>query len=489
VVLGSTAVVMAYDSGDMNCDGVVDNGDCTVMALAMTDPGGYAAAYPNCTVGNADLNGDGLIDCVDFPLFIAAVALTSPGGCGFMDCPLQPDAIFAVGSGPEPDVKPELACSQASTTCLVVWQASSPPLIASIWGRMAGIDGVAFGEPFRISAAATNQQTPSVEHDPVRNRFLVVWQSEYELNPADNDIYARFIPISGPDPSEPPFPVSTAFDHQFSPRLAYAPGVDEFLVVWTSDDFTNPYKIVGRRVYADGSGFPTGDLILSEGPQHRHGGALAWDDLNSRYILAYTRFETSTAEDVWLRRISWSGAQIGIETGIAAWPGAESLVDLDVFHGAPLVAWLGGDRAYARWVDSDGLPAGPPLDLTDGGTGVAHESSVACDEHGAGCRVAWGWYDTTSGFTWDIFDRQVSTNGSLGPIEVIRMSPVSLDLYSFRPRAEAVNGSIMRVWSQETPPGSGSNTYDIHGRVFRALLFDDGFESGDTLWWTATVGD
>lgn len=79
VVLGSVATGMAYDPGDMGCDGVIDESDCPVMALAMTDPDGYAAAYPTCPVENADLNGDGLIDCVDFPLFVAAVQQTSPG--------------------------------------------------------------------------------------------------------------------------------------------------------------------------------------------------------------------------------------------------------------------------------------------------------------------------------------------------------------------------------------------------------------------------
>lgn len=488
VVLASAASVMAFDPGDMNCDGVIDSNDCPVMYLAMTDPDGYAAAHPSCPVDNADLNGDGLIDCVDFPLFVAAVAQTSPGGCGFMGCPLQPDAIFAVGDGPDQDVSPDVACSDVSMKCLVVWPAESPTS-ASIWGRLTGADGIAFGEPFQISTATTIQSNPSVEHDPVRNRFLVVWSHEYELNPSDTDIYARFIPIAGPDPGELPFPISTTTDQQLVPRLAYAPGADEFLVVWTNDDFTNPYKIVGRRVLADGSGSATGDLILSEGPQPRYSAALAWDDLNSRYILAYNRSETATDADVWLRRISWSGAQIGVETGIAAWPGAEDLISLDVHNGSPLVAWRGNDRAYARWVGADGLPTGPPLDLTDGETGSAHETAVACDDQGAGCRVLWMWFDGTSGVDWDIVDRRVSANGSLGPINEVRKSPPGHALPSFVPDVAAVNGRFMRVWAQTTPVLSGWNTYDIHARVFRALLFDDGFESGDTVWWSATVGN
>jgi hypothetical protein len=457
------------------------------MSLAMTDPDGYGAAYPGCPVENADLNGDGFIDCVDFPLFVAAVNQTSPGGCGFMDCPLQPEAIFAVGDGPDPDYEPDVACSEASATCLVVWQMDSSGAW-TIWGRFAGAAGVAFGEPFQISTATSNQASPRVGHDPVRNRFLVVWSLEYAPNPSDTDIYARFIPIAGPDPGELPFAISTTVDRQTMPRLAYAPGVDEFLVVWTSDDQANPMTIVGRRVLADGSGFATNDLILSQGPQHRSGPALAWDESNSRYILAYNRTESTTGADVWLRRMSWSGAQIGVETGIAAWPGAEEMISLDVLDGAPIVVWVGSEKVYARWADGDGLPAGPPLDLTDGGAGNTGETAVACDGLGAGCRVAWMWFDS-NGFAWDILDRRVSMDGTLGSIDEVRRSPATHPLYAYAPEIAVVKGQFMRVWAQTTPPGSGSNAFDIHARVFRDLLFDDGFESGDTLWWSATVGN
>ncbi|MEX1287725.1 MAG: hypothetical protein AB1Z57_07300 [Acidimicrobiia bacterium] len=485
VVLGSITSGMAFEPGDMNCDGVVDEFDCPVMALAMTDPDGYAATYPTCPVENADLNGDGLIDCVDFPLFVAVVGQTSANGCGFMDCPLQPDAIFAVGDGPGPDYEPAVACSESSTTCLVVWQTDPSNISFSIWGRFVGLDGIAFGAPFQISTEATVHESPDVGYDPVRNRFLVAWSSEYAPNPIDTDIRARFIPMGGPDPTELPFPISTTTDRQTAPRLAYAPGADEFLVVWTSDDQTNPNTIVGRRVLADGSGFATGDLTLSQGTQHRIGPALAWDDANSRYILAYNRIESATGADVWLRRISWSGAQIGVETGIAAWPGAEEFVSVDVLDGAPLVTWVGGNRAYARWADSDGLPVGPPLDLTDGAIGSTGETSVACGGAGGGCRAVWMWVDAGGG-AWNIVDRRVSSTGGLGPIADVRRSPPGFPLSAFAQEVTVANGSFVRVWTQANPAGSGLNTFDIHARVFQTLLFRDGFESGDTLWWSAT---
>src|SRR5205823_6441154 len=44
---------------DVNCDGRVNNFDIDPFVLALTDPAGYQAAFPNCPIVNADANGDG----------------------------------------------------------------------------------------------------------------------------------------------------------------------------------------------------------------------------------------------------------------------------------------------------------------------------------------------------------------------------------------------------------------------------------------------
>ena len=59
--------------GDMNCDGVVNNFDIDPFVLALTDPGGYSAAYPDCNVYNADLDFDALITNFDIQPFVACL--------------------------------------------------------------------------------------------------------------------------------------------------------------------------------------------------------------------------------------------------------------------------------------------------------------------------------------------------------------------------------------------------------------------------------
>ncbi|MBK8914407.1 MAG: hypothetical protein IPM64_07355 [Phycisphaerales bacterium] len=63
--------------GDMNCDGAVNNFDIDPFVLALIDPAGYAAAFPDCTP-SGDMNNDSRFDNFDIDPFVACVIL---GGC------------------------------------------------------------------------------------------------------------------------------------------------------------------------------------------------------------------------------------------------------------------------------------------------------------------------------------------------------------------------------------------------------------------------
>lgn len=60
--------------GDLNCDGAVDFGDIDPFVLALTDPAGFAARYPNCPATNGDFNGNGRVDFGDIDPFVALLA-------------------------------------------------------------------------------------------------------------------------------------------------------------------------------------------------------------------------------------------------------------------------------------------------------------------------------------------------------------------------------------------------------------------------------
>jgi len=57
--------------GDLNCDGAVNNFDIDPFVLALSDPPGYAAAYPSCDRFGADIDGDGDVTNFDIDPFVA----------------------------------------------------------------------------------------------------------------------------------------------------------------------------------------------------------------------------------------------------------------------------------------------------------------------------------------------------------------------------------------------------------------------------------
>ncbi len=59
--------------GDMNCDGVISVGDINGFVLALTDPDGYAAAFPDCDAARADLTFDGNVSVADINPFVDAL--------------------------------------------------------------------------------------------------------------------------------------------------------------------------------------------------------------------------------------------------------------------------------------------------------------------------------------------------------------------------------------------------------------------------------
>jgi len=62
--------------GDLNCDGAVNNFDIDAFVLALTNPTGYKARYPDCDITNADVNGDHAVNNFDIDPFVRL--LTQP---------------------------------------------------------------------------------------------------------------------------------------------------------------------------------------------------------------------------------------------------------------------------------------------------------------------------------------------------------------------------------------------------------------------------
>ena len=69
---GSTYMFMLWRTGDMNCDGTVNNFDIDAFICAMANgQAHYDLVYPDCNFFNADIEGDGSVSNFDIDPFIA----------------------------------------------------------------------------------------------------------------------------------------------------------------------------------------------------------------------------------------------------------------------------------------------------------------------------------------------------------------------------------------------------------------------------------
>ncbi len=56
--------------GDLNCDGLINNGDIDPFVLALTDTAAYVLIFPDCDPYLADCNDDGWINNADIDPFV-----------------------------------------------------------------------------------------------------------------------------------------------------------------------------------------------------------------------------------------------------------------------------------------------------------------------------------------------------------------------------------------------------------------------------------
>jgi hypothetical protein len=57
-------------AGDTNCDGAVNVFDIDPFVMALTDPAGYASAFPTCEISAADTDGNGEVNVFDIDPFV-----------------------------------------------------------------------------------------------------------------------------------------------------------------------------------------------------------------------------------------------------------------------------------------------------------------------------------------------------------------------------------------------------------------------------------
>jgi hypothetical protein len=366
---------------------------------------------------------------------------------------------------------PSVAYNWKHHEYLVVWHDKWAIGTRDIRAARLSDTGQVLAEFVVFEHATRDSFQPSVDYDPVNDRYLVAWSFDAFGDGSDMDLYGRFVPWDGPNAALSEFPISTWSTHQWTPRVTYGRSVEEYLVVWVNEyqAGTPPMYISGRRVKADGSGFPGGasDLTISHASEPRINPDVAYNLARNEYLVVY-----DNTFDIWgLRLTGTLDHDFGGPFTIAGWPDTEigpavaACKDANQF----LVAWQSdqgssNDAIYARFIDGDGTMAG--VHLIDDTTGAEVEADVACSQQGNRYLLAWMTEYVNGRF--GLWSRMANPDETFEPAFAVVHPGQAADRTS--PFAAGGHANFLLAWEHQR---DGTSYQDIHGRLvtpFAAFL-------------------
>jgi hypothetical protein len=415
----------------------------------------------------------------------------------------------AIARGRKGQESPTLAYNSARNEYLVVWMDFRNGSDYQIWGRRVSGTGVLVGSEIAIGNAATSilYGLPAVAYNPAANEYLVVWH-EAPSQTIGYEVYARRVGATGSLPA-PPFVVSrdSGSRNEGTPRVAYNPRTNEFLVGWNAyDDMsTLLFRVWGQRVSATGTLSGSG-FLMSTSPGWCSPPKLAVNAMANQFLAIWQDFRDQS-ENIWGQRVNGDGTLAGASFQIsaissskrgfsAAWGGVDHY----------LVAWgdaRAGENVCGQRVTGDGALAGAEIAIADLEGLVKAGPAVEVDSRNGGFLVGWQQSESVSSLDIDIWGRRVPADGPpSGPAVALTTATETQSLVELE---EDGSGKFLLVW-QDFRAGS----YDVYGQRYQvcpltcsatvpptgtvgtAVWFSSTTDTGecsDTVTWDWDFGD
>jgi hypothetical protein len=308
----------------------------------------------------------------------------------------------------------------------------------SIQGRFYLASGQPAGDQFQVNAYTTSAQyLPSVAATP-DGGFVVLYSSRGSFgDDPDESIQARIFDAAGA-PLGPEFQVNTNTTELlfYSGDVEVAPD-GTLLAVWEASS-----RRIKTRAF-DPAGVPLGDEVRIDplpGGFWRITPDLALDARGDGFVVVWEQYEDGPQYDplgrIATRRVSTEGQPLG-------------------------------DR-FLIGFEEDEINRGPRIDADPDG----------------GFAVAWGHWNLDPGETSDILIQFVDDFGAPthAPFVVNQFTPG----FQLSPTPVVSATDFRVVWSSGQSPGDPDGT-SVRAVVGARGIFADGFESGDTSAWSATV--
>jgi hypothetical protein len=420
--------------------------------------------------------------------------LLSATGGGVLTNDFRISDVGGTGSSASNARNPDVAFNSTYNQYFVVWSADDPvdgvvDNEFEIWGQLVDADGGGlYTNDFRISSnggsgnAVYDAEDPAVVYNPSRDEYLVVWEGDSNAGGmVDNEyeiwaqrVYSTGYLVGSNLRMSDMGGTGDAYFDAYAPDVVYNSSNFEYLIVWYGDDnagslVEDEFEIYGQLVDEDLVGVGANDARVS--------------DMGGTGDLVYDAFHPSVAYNPMRNEY------------LVVWQGDDNvggLVDNEF-------------EIFSQRMDADmGGLGGNDFRLSDvggvgnGAYGVVWGPELAYHQTIDRYLVVWAGEDNVGGMIdgeWEVFaqaltsdiqgvgpnDERISDVGGIGELAYAAYEPVVA--------ANSENGQFLVAWNGDDNVGGlvlGENEIFIQ-RVYLTDIFADGFESGDTAAWSATV--
>lgn len=442
----------------------------------------------------------GLVLALALPIWTPTLSAQSPVKLG---------APFAVNTFTTLSQDRAQVAMQGNGDFIVVWESqrsdNGDDLDFSIQGQRFASDGSMIGDRFLVNAYTTNNQRQPAIAMATDRSFVVVWQS-YGSGDGDTEhasVQGRRFASDG-SPFGDQFQVNS-YTPQGQIRAQIAmDAADNFVVVWEQN---NAYgagagfdTIEAQRFLSDGT--PAGSQLSVSEPSD-------WDqerpqlavDANGDFVVVW-HADGPTGDDTSLasiqgRRFDSLGVPLGTQFVANTYTtGNQIAPDISMQSAGDFVVVWNSDQAgngdssersiQGQRFASDGTPQGNQFLINTYTTGIQWGPTVHHDA-GDGFVVTWQNYLPANGPYNDILGQRFTSNGtSLG--EEFHITPAPEIFGGYPSLASDSAANFVVVWQSYH---DGDSDYGLLAQRFcnPSCLFVDGFESGDTMSWSGSMGE
>jgi hypothetical protein len=272
----------------------------------------------------------------------APAAKDAPQDATAIDGQLGPEFQISLPTDPEADrYAPSIAYNWRHREYLVVWHNRWPDNHRDIYARRVSATGQLLSW-FAVSTGPNDRVQPDVVYNGTNDEYLIVWMYDASGNGSAYEIWGRTVAWNG-GYQNPEFQIITYANRSFwSPRAAWNSYRNEYLVVWSALNATTgvPTDVAHALLAADGSNL-YGTIITSSNEPHQPD--VTYNVAKDEYLVVWRRMWLPADGDILAARISGGSGTVLDPPGYIA----VNVADEDQRN--PTVSTNSQDRYLVAW--------------------------------------------------------------------------------------------------------------------------------------------